>query len=398
MVVTGIGVVSALGADRAAFWSALAAGRPGLEPIAAVDTAGLSFHLGAEARDFRPQDHLDDSLAHLADRFAQMTIVAAREAVADSGLGHGDLGGDRCAVVTGSCVGGQNSEDEAFVRLYRQGRPRVHPLSVPRIMANAGASLVSMDLGIQGPGFTVSTACSSANHALGQALWMIRAGAADRALAGGGEAPFSYGNLVAWNAMRVVSRETCRPFSADRSGMILGEGAAMLVLEEAVAARARGARIYAELAGCGMSSDAHHITQPSEGGPRRAMSAALADAGLEAGQVGYVNAHGTGTRANDATETKAIRGVFGGHADRLAVSSTKSMHGHALGAAGALEAAATVMAISQGLLPPTANFTRADPECNLDVVPNEARAASVEAALSNSFAFGGLNAVLAFRA
>ena len=395
---TGIGVVSALGADRAAFWSALAAGRPGLEPIAMVDTEGLAFDLGGEARDFRPEDHLDESLAHLADRFAQMTIVAAREAVADSGLEAEQLGTDRCAVVTGSCVGGQTTEEEMDARLFRDNRPRMHPLSVPRIMANAGASLVSMDLGIQGPGLTLSTACSSSNHALGQALWMIRAGVVDRALAGGGEAPFTRGNLLAWNAMRVVSRDTCRPFSVDRSGMILGEGAAMLVLEEAAAARARGARIYAELAGCGMSSDAHHITQPSREGPRRAISAALADAGLEPEEVGYVNAHGTGTRANDATETAAIRAVFGSHADRLAVSSTKSMHGHALGAAGALEAAATALAISEGLLPPTANFTGVDPECDLDVVPNQARAASVEAALSNSFAFGGLNAVLAFRA
>ena len=397
-MVTGIGVVSALGPDRPSFWAAPAAGRPGLEPIASVDTSGLAFELGGEARDFRPEDHLDDSLRHLADRFAQMTVVSARQAVADSGLEAGDLQGDRCGVVTGSCVGGQGSEDEAFLRLYREGRPRVHPLSVPRIMANAGASLVSMDLGIQGPGFTLSTACSSANHALGQALWMIRAGVVDRVLAGGGEAPFSYGNLVAWNAMRVVSRDTCRPFSADRGGMILGEGAAMLLLEEASAARARGARVYAELAGCGMSSDAHHITQPSEEGPRRAMLAALADAGLAPAEVGYVNAHGTGTQANDATETAAIRAVFGDHADRLAVSSTKSMHGHALGAAGALEAAATVLAMAEGLLPPTANFTAADPDCDLDVVPNEARPASVEAALSNSFAFGGLNAVLAFRA
>ncbi|MFQ5349572.1 MAG: beta-ketoacyl-[acyl-carrier-protein] synthase family protein [Thermoanaerobaculia bacterium] len=397
-MVTGIGVVSALGGDRDAFWSALAAGRAGLEPITAVDISGLAFDRGGEARDFRPEDQLDGELLHLADRFAQLTVVAAREAVADSGLGPEDLGGARCGVVTGSCVGGQSSEDQAFVRLYRDGRSRVHPLSVPRIMANAGASLVSMDLGIQGPGFTLSTACSSANHALGQALWMIRAGVVDRALAGGGEAPFSYGNLVAWNAMRVVSSDTCRPFSADRSGMILGEGAAMLVLEEEASARARGARIYAELAGCGMSSDAHHIIQPSENGPRLAMSAALADAGLEPAQVGYINAHGTGTQANDATETAAIRAVFGAQAERLAVSSTKSMHGHALGAAGALEAAATVLAIHQGLLPPTANFTTADPACDLDVVPNNARPAAVEAALSSSFAFGGLNAVLAFKA
>ncbi len=398
VAITGVGAISALGADREAFWSALQAGRPGLEPIQAVDTAGLGFDRGGEAHDFRPDEHLADPLLHLADRFAQFTIVAARQAVTDAGLEPGQLGGERCGVVTGSCVGGQTTQDEAFVRLYREGRPRVHPLSVPRVMANAGASLVSMDLGIQGPGFTLSTACSSANHALGQALWMIRAGIVDRALAGGGEAPFSYGNLVAWNAMRVVSSDTCRPFSADRSGMILGEGAAMLMLEETAAARARGARIYAELAGCGMSSDAHHITQPSEDGPGRAMSAALVDAGLEPEQIGYVNAHGTGTKANDATETAAIRSVFGAHADQLAVSSTKSMHGHALGAAGALEAAATVLALFHGLLPPTANYTTPDPECDLDVVPNAARAASVEAALSNSFAFGGLNAVLAFRA
>ncbi len=397
MVVTGVGVVSALGPDREAFWSALAAGRGGLRPIESLDTTGLQFRLGGEARDFRPAEQLDEALLHLADRFAQLTLVAAREAVADAGLAPGELGGERCGVVTGSCVGGQTSEDEGFQRLYRDGRPRLHPLTIPRVMANSGASLVSMDLGIEGPGFTLSTACSSANHALGQALWMIRAGVVDRALAGGGEAPFSYGNLVAWNAMRVVSRDTCRPFSADRSGMILGEGAGMLVLEEAAAARARGARVYAELAGCGMSSDAHHITQPSREGPVRAMRAALADAGLAPDEVGYINAHGTGTPGNDPTETAAIRELFGAHADRLAVSSTKSMHGHALGAAGALEAAATVLALAHGLLPPTANFTRPDPECDLDVVPNEARAAEVGAALSSSFAFGGLNAVLAFR-
>ena len=397
-MITGVGVVSALGRDREAFWSALAAGRSRLEPIASVDTTQLAFSLGGEASDFRPEEHLDDSLLHLADRFAQMTIVAAREAVADAGLEPADLADERSGVLTGSCVGGQTTEEGMYARIYRDGKPRVHPLSVPRVMANAGASLVSMDLGLRGPGLTVSTACSSANHALGQALWMIRAGVLDRALAGGGEAPFTWGNLLAWNAMRVVSRDTCRPFSADRTGMILGEGAAMLLLEEASAAEARGARVYAKLAGCGMSSDAHHITQPSLEGPERAMRSALADAGLAIEQVGYVNAHGTGTRANDATETAAIRAVFGGHADRLAVSSTKSMHGHALGAAGALEAAATALAMRRGLLPPTANFNEPDPQCDLDVVPNEARPAELEAALSNSFAFGGLNAVLAFRA
>jgi nodulation protein E len=227
---------------------------------------------------------------------------------------------------------------------------------------------------------------------------MVRSGEIELAITGGSEAPFSLGLLKAWEAMRVVSPDTCRPFSKDRRGMILGEGGAMLVLEPLDAARARGARIYAEIAGLGMSSDAHHITQPSVEGPARAMLAALGNAGLHPEQVGYINAHGTGTPGNDRTETLAIRRVFGTHADHLAVSSTKSAHGHALGAAGALEAVATILALREGILPPTANFTEPDPECDLDVVPNQARPASVECALSNSFAFGGLNAVLAFRA
>jgi nodulation protein E len=249
-----------------------------------------------------------------------------------------------------------------------------------------------------GPTYTVSTACSSSNHAIGQAFWMVRSGAVRMAIAGGSEAVFSMGFLKAWEAMRVVSPDTCRPFSKDRRGLILGEGAAMLVLEPWDAAQARGAKIYGEIAGFGMSSDAFHITQPSPDGAARAIRAALSDAGLEPQQIGYVNAHGTATQANDATETAAIRKVFGAHADRLAVSSTKSMHGHTLGAAGAIEAMATLLTLCNGVLPPTANFTEPDPACDLDVIPNQARRARVECALSNSFAFGGLNAVLAFRA
>jgi nodulation protein E len=255
-----------------------------------------------------------------------------------------------------------------------------------------------MEFGLTGPGFTFSTACSSAGHAIGHAFWMVRGGAADLAIAGGSEAPFSFGLLKAWEAMRVVSPDTCRPFSRDRRGMILGEGAAMFILEPLEAARARGARIHAEIVGFGMSSDAAHITQPSAEGAMRAMRAALQDAGMAPEQVGYINAHGTGTVANDAAETAAIRAVFGAHADRLAVSSTKSMHGHALGAAAALECLAAVLALRDGVLPPTANFNEPDPACDLDVIPNHARAAQVECALSNSFAFGGLNAVLALRA
>ncbi len=303
----------------------------------------------------------------------------------------------RTAVVTGSCLGGQTTEDKTFERFYGHNRRRAHPLSVPRVMANAGTSLITMRYRLGGPSFTVATACASANHAIGQAFWLVRDGVADLAIAGGSEAPISPGHLAAWDALRVVARDTCRPFSKDRGGLILGEGAAILILEPLESARARGATVLAEITGFGMSADGHHLTQPTVEGPAAAMTAALADAGLEPAQVGYINAHGTGTKANDATETAAIRQVFGAAVDRLAVSSTKSMHGHTLGAAGALEAVATVLALSNGLLPPTANFNEADPECDLDVVPNAARSAEVEAALSSSFAFGGLNAVLAFR-
>jgi nodulation protein E len=264
-------------------------------------------------------------------------------------------------------------------------------------MSNAGASRVSLEFGITGPVFTVSTACSSSNHAIGQAFRMVRSGEVEIAIAGGSEAPLSMGFLKAWEAMRVVAPDTCRPFSADRRGLILGEGAAVLILEPEERARARGAKILGEIAGFGMSSDAHHITQPSAAGAARAMRSALADAGIAAEAIGYVNAHGTGTSANDATESEAIRTVFGAHAAKLLVSSTKSMHGHALGAAGALEAAATLGALHFGVIPPTANFTAPDPACDLDVVPNTPRKAEVDGALSNSFAFGGLNAVLVFR-
>jgi nodulation protein E len=294
-------------------------------------------------------------------------------------------------------VGGQNTEDEGFVNLSRNNIPRVNPLTIPRTMENAAASRISLETGVVGPTYTVSTACSSANHAIGQAFWMVRGGAVRMAIAGGSEAVFSLGFLKAWEAMRVVSPDTCRPFSKDRRGLILGEGGAMLVLEPLESARARGAKIYGEIAGFGMSSDAYHITQPSPDGAARAMQGAIRDAALQPEDIGYINAHGTATQANDATETAAIRKVFGAHADRLAVSSTKSMHGHTLGAAGAIEAVATLLSLCNGVLPPTANFTDPDPACDLDVIPNQARQIQVNCALSNSFAFGGLNAVLAFR-
>lgn len=398
VAITGIGGICALGRNRQEIWDALRSGRPGIWPIESVETAGLRFRNGAEVRGYDPTTYFNGNRCALLDRFAQFALIAAREALSDSGVELTPQLRENTAVVTGSSMGGQSSQDAGFVDLYRLGRERVHPLTIPRTMANAGASHISMEFGIVGPTYTVSTACSSSNHSLGQAFRMVRDGEVEMALAGGSEAPFSPGLLKAWEAMRVISTDTCRPFCKDRRGMILGEGSAMFVLEPWEAARARGARIRGEIVGFGMSADAFHLTQPALEGPVRSMRAALRDAGLQPEQIGYINAHGTGTPGNDPCEANAIRAVFGKHAESLPVSSTKSMHGHALGGAGALEAAATILGLEEGLLPPTANFTALDPECDLDVIQNHARAVSVEYALSNSFAFGGLNAVVAFRA
>ena len=397
VAITGVGAICALGRNVAEFATSLCQGRPGIGPIESTDRSQLRFQNGAEVRGYSHQPYFEDRRADFIDRFAQFAVIAAREAVAGAGIEWTPELRESAAIITGSCVGGQSTEDIGFQEIYKLGHNRVHPLTIPKTMANAGASHISMEFGITGPSYTISTACSSAAHAIGQAYWMVRGGMTDLAITGGSEAPFSFGILKAWEAMRVVSPETCRPFSKDRRGMILGEGAAMLVLEPLEAARARGARVHAEIIGFGMSADAGHITQPSAEGAARAMRAALKDAALAPEQIGYINAHGTATVANDVAETTAIRSIFGAHAERLAVSSTKSMHGHALGAAAALECLATALALRDGVLPPTANFTEPDPECDLDVIPNEARQAEVEYALSNSFAFGGLNAVLALR-
>ncbi len=412
VVVTGAGIICALGTGAEQCWSALRNGRSGIAPIQSTDVCELRFQNGAEVRGFRAEEHFDAANCDLMDRFAQFAVVAAREAVreaaCESGAGtnvFADVSGEadfrlfreRIAVITGTSMGGQTSLDRGFAAIYKEGRPRPHPFTIPLTMYNAGASQIAMDLGITGPAFTIATACASATHAIGQAFWMVRSGVVDAAICGGSEAPFSPGILRAWEAMRVVTPEVCRPFSRDRKGLTLGEGGAMLFLEDAERAVARGAKVLGEVVGFGMSADAGHITQPSVQGPAAAMAAALRDARLAATEVDYINAHGTGTVANDATETKAIRQVFGTHAERLAISSTKSMHGHALGAAGALEAFATLMALRDGVLPPTANYSQPDPDCNLDVIPNIARQMKIHLALSNSFAFGGLNAVLALR-
>jgi len=397
VAITGVGAICALGRNAAEFGESLRQGRCGIGPIESADTTQLRFRNGAEVRGYSHQPYFEDRQADFIDRFAQFAVIAAREAVQGSGLVWTPQLRENAAIVTGACVGGQSTEDIGFLDVYKKGLNRVHPLTIPKTMANAGASHISMEFGITGPSFTISTACASAGHAIGQAYWMVRSGVADLAITGGSEAPFSFGILKAWEAMRVVSPDTCRPFSKDRRGMVLGEGAAMLVLEPLEAARARGARIHAEIVGVGMSADAAHITQPSVEGAARAMRRALGDAGLDPGQIGYINAHGTGTLANDATETAAIKAVFGERTAKVPVSSTKSMHGHALGAAAALECLATALALRDGVLPPTANFNLPDPDCDLDVIPNQAREEQVEYAISNSFAFGGLNAVLALR-
>ena len=398
VAITGLGIISPLGLNLEDNWKSLSEGRPAIGPIKGADCSTLRFKNGAEVTGYDPVKHFDGGKDAYIDRFAQFSVVAAREAMRNSGLELTQEMRERSAIVCGSAVGGQASIEAGFEDLWVQGLGRVHPLTIPKTMANAGASHIAMDLGMSGPTYTVSTACSSANHAIGQAFRLVRDGEADVAMTGGSEAMFTIGMLKAWEAMRVIAPDTCRRFSKDRRGMILGEGGAMMVLEPMDAAKARGAKIFAEICGFGMTADAHHLTQPAVHGPARAMRGALREAGLDPEAIGYINAHGTGTPGNDPVESSAIREVFGAHADKIGVSSTKSMHGHALGAAGALEAIATILALYHGVLPPTANFNERDPECDLDYIPNQPRALRVEAALSNSFAFGGLNAVVAFRA
>lgn len=398
VVVTGIGVVSAFGRGADAFWRGLSAGDSAIREIKTNIAAPIRFKNGAEFHNYVPDDHFAPKDQGFMERFSQFAVLAAREAIESSGMEWTPELRETTAVITGSCLGGRTIEETGYWELFHNGRNRVHPLTIPLSMANAGASHICMQFGIEGPAYTISTACASSTHAIGQAFWMVRSGAAPMAVTGGSETPFFLGNLKAWEAMRVISKDTCRPFSLERSGLVLGEGAAMLVIETLESALARGARPLAEIVGFGMSADAGHITQPIATGAARAMRGALRDSGLAPEQIGYINAHGTATEANDRIETAAIRTIFGKHADRLAISSTKSMHGHALGAAGALEAVASVLTLRCGTLPPTANFLTADPACDLDVIPGQPRRAQVEACLSNSFAFGGLNAVLAFKA
>ena len=366
-----------------------------IRPLTLVPTEQLTSKIAAEVVGFDPSVHFEAKALSLMDRFAQFAVVAARQAIADAGL-QGQCGLTTAAVI-GSGVGGQTTLDDAYKRLYGANATRLHPFTIPRLMLNAAASHISMDLGLGGPTFAIASACASGTHALGQAFRMVRDGDVPVAVSGGTEACLTLGTLKAWEALRVMSSDTCRPFSRQRSGMVLGEGAAILVLESLEFARTRNAQIYAEIVGFGMSADAGDITLPDASGAARAMAAALRDARLQPDAVDYVNAHGTGTTINDAVETKALHQVFGDHARRLAISSSKAVLGHSLGAAGALELLVTAIAIRDKIAPPTANFVEADPACDLDFVPNEARDMPIEVALSNSFAFGGLNAVIALR-
>ena len=397
VVVTGIGVVSALGVGAPRFFDGLREGRCGIRPMQLINTEGLSIRIAAEAIEFDGSELFTKSEIALRDRVTQMAIVAAREATSQAGFELSEEEAPRAGTVIGCSMGGSHTTDDGYYEIYANKKTRVHPFTVPRQMPNAPASHLSMEFGLQGPSWAVTTACASSNHAIGQAFHMIRNGLADAALAGGAESGLTFGVMKAWEGLRVMSRDGCRPFCSTRNGMVQGEGAAIFVLETLERAQARGAEILGEIVGFGMTADAHDVVQPSQSGAERAMAMALRDGGLSASDVDYVNAHGTATAANDKTESAAIRSVFGAHADSLSVSATKSMHGHSIGAAGALELAATMMALIEGVVPPTINFEEPDPDCNLDVTPNTARERRVNAAISNSFAFGGLNAVLAAR-
>jgi nodulation protein E len=394
VAVTGLGCISALGPDAATFWSGLSSGRSGIQTLEFPGAEELHVRIGGQIKNFDPAAHFSPAKLPALDPFSQFAVVAAREAVADAGLSAADVAGPRTAVILGTGIGGISTLNDAFFQRYAQGKRRIDAATIPRAMPNAAASHVSMEFGVNGPAFAVCSACSSSNHAMGLALTMVRAGVVDRAITGGSEANLNLANVNAWEALKVLTPNACRPFSRGRNGMSLGDGAGVVILERMDVARARGARIYAEMAGSGTSADAGDLLRPDANGAAMAMRNALADGGLVPEDIDYINAHGTGTLLNDPVETAAIRAVFGPHADKLVVSSTKSMHGHALGAAGALEMVATVLALQHQVVPPTINWTERDPKCDLDYVPNEARAMPIRAAMSNSFAFGGLNAVL----
>ena len=397
VVITGAGTINALAHNVPDTLKAMAEGRCGIGQLVMPDVERLSVQIGAQVQGFEPEKLFNRQQLSLFDRFTQFTLIAAREAIAQSGLSFSGELAARSGVILGNSGGGMTTLDENYRSVYEEGKNRVHPFVVPKLMNNAAASHVSMEFNLKGPSFTVASACASSNHAMAQAFQMVHGGLAPVMVTGGSESMLCFGGVKAWEGLRVMSKDACRPFSANRNGMVQGEGAGIFVFEEYEHARARGAEILAEVAGFAMSSDAADIVMPSKQGAARAISGALLDATLNREEVGYINAHGTGTAANDKTECAAVADAFGAHADKLMISSTKSMHGHLIGGTGAVELLACIMAVRDGIIAPTIGYEEADPECALDIVPNEAREAKVSAALSNAFAFGGLNAVIALR-
>ena len=398
VVITGAGTINALGGSVPETLQAMREGQLGIGPLQMRDLDRLSVKIGGQIKDFDPEAHFDRQKLALYDRVTQLALLASREAMAQSGLEITEELSETTGVVLGTAAGGMNTWDDNFRSVYEEGKNRVHPFVVPKLMTNAAASHLSMAHNIKGPSLTVSTACASSNHAIGLAFQMVRSGMARVMLAGGGDAMLTFGGIKAWEGLRVMSKTACRPFSANRSGMVQGEGAGVFVLETYEGAKARGAEILAELIGFSMTSDAGDIVMPNQHGAVRAIRGALRDARLDPQDIGYINAHGTGTAANDKTECAAVTEAFGAHAPALMMSSTKSMHGHLIGGTGAVELLACLMALRDGVIAPTIGYEQPDPNCALDVVPNVARQAKVTATLSNAFAFGGMNAVLALKA
>jgi len=404
VAITGMGIISSLGNTCEDFFDNLSAGRSGIKRLPADFAENLSVRIAAPA-DFKAEDHLSKKEARVTDRANQFVLVAASQAWKDSALELTEEEKRRSGVYLGTGMGGANTLEASYEQLFRQQVKRLHPLTVVMVMNNAAASAISIERGLKGPCLTFSTACSSSSVAIGEAFRLIKHGYADVMLAGGMESPLTRGNLMSWESLGTLALETedpsmsCRPFSKDRTGFVLGEGAAVVVLESLDRARNRGARIYGELAGYGSTADAEHFTKPSMEGQSRAIEAALEEARMGPDEIDYINAHGTATRVNDVIETQTIKKVFGPRAYTIPISSTKSLHGHLLGAAGAVELVASVIALQRRTVPSTATLTVPDPECDLDYVPGKARTnVSLKTVMSQSFAFGGTNAVLIVRA
>ncbi|MEL6597834.1 MAG: beta-ketoacyl-[acyl-carrier-protein] synthase family protein [Pseudomonadota bacterium] len=395
VVITGAGTINALGHNVPQTLAAMREGACGIGPLEIRDVDRLGVQIGGQVHGYDEHTHFNRQQIVLYDRFTQFTLLAAKEAIGQSGLTFAGELSARAGVILGTAGGGVNTWDDNYRSVYEDGKNRVHPFVVPKLMNNAAASHVSMEYNLKGASFTVATACASSNHAMGQAYMMIRSGIGDVMVTGGSESMLCFGGVKAWEGLRVMSKDVCRPFSANRNGMVQGEGAAVFVFEEYEHARARNANILAEVIGFAMTSDASDIVMPSKQGAARAIEGALKDGQIAKERVGYINAHGTGTAANDKTECAAVADVFGAHADNLMISSTKSMHGHLIGGTGAVELLACIMALRDGVIAPTIGYDEPDPECALDIVPNVARDAEVDVVVSNAFAFGGLNAVLA---